>query len=351
MQILKFDSRNGEMKIIPETMEDLWHLSRVLEQSDIIASKSSRAYKKPADWELEGEIEERKHVYIEIIAEKIEFHKYSNRLRATGKIIAGNPEEFVQLSKYHTIDIELGEPVTVKKGWKSYQIDMLKHAQKSSKKPKIGIAVMDDESALFSTIKDYGVEFELELSSHTSKKDEKFEEKKNQFLGDIFKKLKEMKVDKIIIGGPGFTKDNLKKFISDRDKEFLKKLVFESCSTAERSGVYELLKRGVLSKIAIEERVEMEFSLMEKLLVDLSKGTGLALYGIEQVKKAVEYKAVKELFIVDESLRKNKDVEKILEEAEKIKADITIFSSENEAGKQLAGFGGIACTLRFKIYT
>ncbi len=36
---------------------------------------------------------------------------------------------------------------------------------------------------------------------------------------------------------------------------------------------------------------------------------------------------------------------------EKLKADITIFSSENEAGKQLEGFGGIACTLRFKIYT
>jgi len=350
MKILKFDRKNGEMKIVLETMEDLWHLSRVLEQNDIIASKSSRIYKKPADWDAEGESEEKKHVYVELIAEKIEFHKYSNRLRATGKIIAGTPEEFVQLSKYHTIDIELDEPVTIKKNWKSYQLDMLKHAQKSSKKPKIGIVVMDDEKALFSTIKDYGIEFEFELPSHTSKKDEKFEEKKNQFFGDVFKKLREMKVDKIILGGPGFTKDNLKKFIADRDKEFLKRLVFESCSTAEKSGVYELLKRGALSKIAIEERIEMEFSLIEKFLAELSKGTGLALYGLEQVKRAIEYKAVKELFVVDESLRKNKDIEKILEDAEKIKSDVTIFSSENEAGKQLAGFGGIACTLRFKIY-
>lgn len=46
MKILKFDNRNGEMKVVPETMEDLWHLSRILEQNDIIASKSSRVYKK-----------------------------------------------------------------------------------------------------------------------------------------------------------------------------------------------------------------------------------------------------------------------------------------------------------------
>jgi len=343
MKILSFDRKEGVMKLIPEVLEDLWHLERVLEPGDILSSSSTRVFKPP-----EGE-EERKKVHIELQAEKIEFSKSASKLRVTGKTIGGAPEEYVQLGKYHTIDIELEKPVEIKKNWKSYQLQRIEKAKQSSKKPLIGIAVLDEGKALFAIVREYGVEFGPEMRSHASKGEEKFEEKRNQFFGDVAKHLKEMKVNRIVVAGPGFAKENLKKFISERDAELLEKLSFESCSTAEESGVYELLKKGVLSKLAEEQKLQEEFSLLETFMAELSKETGLAVYGAEEVRNAVNCKSVSKLLVVDELLRKDKEVEKLLEEAERMKAEIFIFSSESEAGKQLAGLSGIAALLRFRI--
>lgn len=343
MKILTFEKKEGVMKLIPEVLEDLWHLERVLEPGDVVSSSSTRAFKPE-----EGE-EERKKVRVELQAEKIEFSKTANKLRVTGKITGGGPEEYIQLGRYHTIDIELEKPVEIKKQWKTYQLQRIEKARESSKKPLIGITLIDEGKALFATVREYGVEFGPEIKINLSKGDEKFDERRNQFFGDVTKQLKDMEANRILVAGPGFSKDNLKKFISERDKELLKKLTFESCSTAEESGVYELLKRGVLSKLAQEQRLQEEFSLLESFMTELSRETGLAVYGIEEVKNAVECKAVSKLLVADELLRKNTEVERIVEEAEKIKADIFIFSSESEAGKQLTGLSGIAAILRFRM--
>lgn len=344
MKVLGFDRKEGRMKLVPEVLEDLWHLERVLEPGDVVSSSSTRVFKASEAGE-----EERKKVHVELQAEKIDFSKSASKLRVTGKIIGGGPEEYIQIGRYHTIDVELQKPFEIRKQWKNHQIQRIEKAKQSSKKPLIGIVVMDEGKALFATVREYGVEFGPELSSRISKGDEKFEEKRSQFFGDVMKQVRDMKVGRIIVAGPGFAKDNLKKFISDRDEELLKKLSFESCSTAEESGVYELLKKGVLSKIANEQRVQEEFSLLESFMKELSRESGLAVYGAEEVRKALECRAVAKLLVVDELLRKDKKIEELLDDAEKTKAEISIFSSENEAGKQLTGLSGIAAILRFAI--
>lgn len=345
MKVLGFDRKEGRMKLVPEVLEDLWHLERILEPGDTVSSSSTRVFKASEAGE-----EERKKVRIELQAEKIEFSKAASKLRVTGKITGGSPEEYIQIGRHHTIDVELQKPVEIKKQWKEYQLQRIEKAKRSSKKPLIGIVVMDEGKALFATVREYGVEFGPELRNHASKGDEKFEERRSQFFGDILKYLKDMKVNGVVVAGPGFARENLKKFISERDEELSKKLYFESCSTAEESGVYELLKKGVLSKIASEQKIEEEFSLLQSFLAELSKGSGLAVYGAEEVKKAIEYKALGKLLVVDELLRSDKSIEKLLDDAEKIKAEILLFSSESEAGKQLAGLSGIAGILKFEIH-
>jgi protein pelota len=346
MKVLGFDRKEGRMKLIPEVLEDLWHLERVLEPGDVVSSSSTRVFKASGE---EGEEGERKKVRIELQAEKIDFSKSASKLRVTGKITGGGPEEYIQLGRHHTIDVELQKPVEITKQWKEYQLQRIGKARESSKKPLIGILVMDEGKALFSLIREYGVEFGPELRNHASKGDEKFEERRSQFFGDITKQLKSMKVNRIVVAGPGFAKDNLKKFVSERDEELSNKLYFESCSTAEESGVYELLKKGVLSKIASEQRVQEEFLLLQSFLTELSKESGLAVYGAEEVRKAIDYKALGKLLVVDELLRKDKAIEKLLDDAEKMKAEILLFSSESEAGKQLSGLSGIAGILKFSI--
>lgn len=344
MRILKIDRKSGEVKLIPECLEDLWHIERVLEEGDIVSARSKRKYK-PS----EGAEGEKKPVKIDLGAEKIEFSKFANRIRVTGKIKGGTPEEYIQIGSYHTIDIETGKPVTIAKRWRGYQIDRLKKAVKETKRPRVGIVVMDERKALFALLKGYGVEYGVEISSAASKGGEKHEEKTRQYYGDILKKIEMLKVGRIVIAGPGFAKDGMKKFIKGKNPGLLKKITFGTCSYAERSGVNELLKSGVMSKIAAAERIEGEMVLMERFKAEIGKESGLAAYGYEEVRKAVGYGALSDLFIVDELLRKEKRIEGLLEEAEKKRVKITIFSKDSDSGNELSGFGGIAGLLRFKI--
>ncbi len=344
MRIIGLDKSTGELKLVPENTEDLWHIERVLSEGDIVKARSFRRFKLQ-----EGDSGEKKAVNLEIEARKIEFHPHANVLRVTGVIKAGTPEEFVQIGSHHTIDIETDRPFSIKKEWKGYQLDRLRKAQAETKRPKLGIAVLDERKAVFALLRGYGLDFTSEMSGSASKKDDKHEEKERQFFGEVTAILENMQVEKIIVAGPGFAKDNLKKFISQKNPALLKKISFEQASSAEKSGVHELLKNGVVEKIVGEQRVEKEFRLMEKLLAEIGRNSGLATYGKKEVAQAIEYKAVQELFVLDELLRKDKETESLLEKAERLNCPITIFSAENDPGKQLQGLGGIAGILRFKI--
>jgi protein pelota len=345
MRILKQSKEEGLVKLEPENLEDLWHIERVLEEGDRIRSRSFRRFKT-----TEGEAGEKKPINVEIDAEKIEFAKFANRLRVTGQIISGTPEEFVQIGSYHTVDIEPGFAFTlVKKRWKNYQIERLRQAVVETKRPRVALVVLDDEKAIFATLRGYGVEFEFELEAKASKRDEKYEEKIKEYFGEIYKKVASYEVGTIIIAGPGFTKDNLREFIAKKDKELLKKIVFESCSYAERSGVYELLKKGVVGIATEAQHFEQEVKAIEELMMHIGKDDGMCAYGIGEVKDVVMASAVIRIFVLDEVLRSNKEVESVIELAEKKKVELLIFSHEGEPGRKLNGLGGLAAILKFRI--
>ncbi|HSB46836.1 MAG TPA: mRNA surveillance protein pelota [Candidatus Bilamarchaeum sp.] len=341
MKIVHFDRKTGEMKIAVDTLDDLWHLDKVIAPGDLVEAHSMRTYKV-------GTREEKKSVTIRVKAERVEFAKTSNRLRILGPIVWGEPEEYIQLGKHHSIDAEPGEKIKVIKDWKNHEINRLKEAEKESKKPKIRIIVLDEEKALFAILRAFGVDYGAEFYSSGSKRDENYEKTKTEYFGRIAAEI-ERHPEKFIVAGPGFTKDNLKDFMAARKPELLKRIVFETVSYAERSGVNELFNRGVIEKIMGEERFEKEMKLMEELLVDIHKDTGKAVYGIKEVRKASEAFAVSKLLVLDEYLRADKEAEAVVELADRNKAEIVIFSSEGDAGAKLKGFGKIAALLKFRL--
>lgn len=345
MKIGKQDVKEGEIRLTPENTEDLWHIERVLSQGDRVISKSFRRFKA-----TEGDAGEKKAVTIKLLVEKVEFSQHANRLRATGKIIEGTPAEFVQAGSYHTIDIEENFPVSIiKDKWMAHHLSRIKQAIAETKRPKIGMLVLDESKAIYATLRGFGVAYELELENAASKRDDKFEEKKLAFFGEILKKLQSSQVGKIIVAGPGFGKENLMNFITQKDPKLMGKIVLEHCSYAERTGINELLKRGVVSKVASEERAENELVLMDRFNSELRKGSGLVAYGKNEVKAAVESSAVETLMVIDELLRTSKETEAIIEGAEKRKVKLVVFSHGSDGGRELSGYGGLAALLRFKM--
>lgn len=345
MKLGKQDVKEGCIRLTPENTEDLWHIERLLQEGDRVISRTWRRFKA-----TEGDAGEKKPVTIKLLAEKAEFSRHANRLRVTGKIISGTPEEFVQQGAYHTIDIEQDFPFSIiKEKWLSHHLQRIKQAIAETKRPRMGLLVLDETRAIYATLRGYGVEYELELENSASKRDDRFDEKTQSFFGEVLKKLQSSQVGRLIVAGPGFGRENLMKFIRQKDPSLAKKIVLEHCSYAERSGINELLRRGVVSRVASEERAENELLLMDKFSAELRKESGLVAYGLQEVKRAVESSAVETLLVEDELLRTSKEIEGIIEEAEKRKAALVVFSHESDGGRELSGYSGLAALLRFRL--
>lgn len=341
MKVIRFDERNNEMKIEPENFEDLWHLMKIINPGDIVIGKTVRRFRSEGQ---KGESGEKKEVTIELKVERTELHKHTNILRVIGVIISGTPEEYIQKGSYHTIDFEIGYQYKIRKEkWTTYDLDRIKDAQKSSKRPILKIIVMDDKIANIATLRSYGVEFDFELESRTSKRDDAYEEKINKYFAELVKVIQNSK--KTLIAGPGFTAEAFRNYIKNRHPELLKNITIEHTSTAEKSGVYELIKSGTVKQILKEDRISQEFEKIEKIMTELGRNSGLVVKGPDEVKEANEYGALGELYILDEYARHHPE---ILDEAKAKGVEITVFTSGEEPWKKLQSFGGIAGILRYK---
>lgn len=341
MRILNQDTKTNSILIQTDTLDDLWHLEQLILEGDKVESHTFRTYKV-------GDREEKKPVTILLEALKIEYSKSANRLRVLGKIVSGFPEEFVQLGKHHTIEIGINDKIQIIKEWKKHEIDRIKKAIDETKKAKIRIIVLDEEKALICSLRAFGIEYGAEIQSSLSKRDENYNSRAQEYFGKIISEI-ERHDEKYIIAGPGFTKDNLKVAITKKNPNLLKQIIFESVSYAERSGVNELFKNGVIEKIAGEERLQQEIKIMDSLLLNIYKETGLSCYGINETKKAAELFAIDKLIVLDEYLRTDQICKEVVSIADKNKADIIVFSSQSDSGEKLRGFGKIAAILKFKI--
>jgi len=324
-------------KILIESDEELWHLTKLIAGGDVVSGASYRKFKVQ-----EGEKGEKKRIFVHVRTEKVEFA--TGKVRVTGTIVEGTPEEFVQRGSYHTLDIEKGFDFGLKKKeWGRMEEELLKRMREEGKQPIVKIIAMDEKKATFATLYPFGLKQDFEMHNRAGKGDERCSAEDRKFIEGIFEKIKEMKEETIVVAGPGFEKEKLKKMLEE--ERIQKKVVFESCSTAEIPGIYELLNSGKISQIIGETRIEKEIGLMEEFLKRIAR-EGRAVYGKDDVFEAINSGKVEILLILDELLRA-KEYDTAAGTCEKMKGKVVIFSSESDTGGKLKSFGGIAALLRF----
>lgn len=338
------NKKEGIIKFHPESYEDLWVLSRIITNESKVSSRSNRKYKPPG-----SNKEERISVYISLESEKVELHKHSNSLRVTGKILEIKPEFIAPLNSYHTIDINVGDEIKVQKEWKEYEYDMLHDAIENSKRPIVNIILIDDEMATFASLKQYGIDFGVEVFN-SGKKVEK-ERDMNSFYSEIISVIEtQISLDSIILlGGPGFTKENVLKYIQREKPHIGKKIKLVSASNAERSGVYELVKSDEIKNVLENEKVYSIMSDMEKFLKCASTTGKLCAYGEKNLELAIENSAVETLIVVDSLLRNNEEIEKIIKKVKNQGGKVKFVPEETSLATQVKSFGGVIALLRFSV--
>jgi protein pelota len=351
MKIINKDIKKGFVKIQITSLEDLWYLSHIIDINDKLKSQTYRKIKVGND---ESSKSVKKKFILKINVEKIEFHKYSDALRVSGKIIEG-PDD-ISFGSYHTINLELNTIFSIEKEkFLDYQLKRLKEAE-SEKKLGILICVFDREDCIFALMKNYGFDVLSEIKSEMQKKyvDEKIND--NKYYKDIVLNLKEYTnkylINKIIIASPSFWKEYLLKEIKDDN---LKKIILTaSCNNTGIQGINEVLRRPEIITALSDDRIVNETKAVEELLTQIKKDGNYA-YGLLETKNAVNLGAVSLLLVSDNLIKEKRDnntfdeLEKILKTAELTKTKIIIISSEHDAGKKLNGLSGIGAVLRYKI--
>lgn len=349
---MKFIKKKNVANIQIENLDDLWYLSQIIDQGDIVEGKTFRKIKIGISTERSSNIV-KKPIYLKITVEKIEFSKTTNILRVSGPVLEGTEE--VPKGSYHTFSLDQGTRFTLsKQEWLGYQIDKLNESA-NTKPPKILICVLDREESYFAKLNRYGFEILLELKGSVSKKNDSHSFSGN-FYDQVIKHLEEYdkryNLERIILASPIFFKDDLMKRLSVDSLK--KKIILATCSSVSRNAINEVLKRDETKQALKQERISKEIKLVDKLLNEISK-EGLAEYSLNAISKIVDTGAIDTLLVTDNLIFKLRDenkfdkLEKIMKTADKLKAKLHIISSEHEGGKKLDGLGGIGAILRYKI--
>ncbi|MBD3203306.1 mRNA surveillance protein pelota [Candidatus Woesearchaeota archaeon] len=352
MKILYKDYKKNKVKLKVESLDDLWTLTYIIEEGDVIRSRTARKIKLGEGKERQSKVVKR-YVFLGIKVEKTEFHEYSNMLRVNGKIIQGTDE--IPTGNYHTINIEIDSVFELEKEiFLRYQIKKIKEAAQS-KDAKIMICIHDREEALFALLKKYGYEILTRLKGDVTKKAE-VNMRTSNFYSHIKKVIteydKRYNFDSIVIASPSFWKEYLLNQI--KDDSLKKKIVTASCSTVNENGINEVIKRPEVKQVLKKQRFSNEINKIENLIKEISIN-GKSVYGIDHVRSAVYAGAVSELLVTDKFIREKrlnnefKETEDLMRKTEKMDGQVHIITSEHEGGKKLDGLGGIAGLLRYKI--
>ena len=358
LKISRIDLKKGFAKVMPESLDDLWHLYNIILKRDEVYARTTRQVKLDDQYARSTKAK-RVPVNLGVQVEKMYWDRVLNRLRVNG-IVIDAPETLSIKGSRHTLDITVNKPVTiVKKRWQKHELDRLKRASKVTAAP-LTIISMDDEEYCVAVLRQYGIDVK---AGERIKLPGKFEAEKRAkgkqlFFGGALKALREAWVplqSPIVVLGPGFIKDDFAEYIRSNARDIAESVVgVKGTNSAGLSGIQEALRSGILSNVLQNMRVADEMKVIEELLARLGRGKNDATYGFIEVEKAVNYGAVERLLVADSSLRETTDenrriMEKLMKNVEDSRGTVMVISTEHEAGTKLLSLGGIAALLRFPL--
>ncbi|MEM2904320.1 MAG: mRNA surveillance protein pelota [Candidatus Bathyarchaeia archaeon] len=358
VRVLARDPKHGRIKVVPESLDDLWHLFHIVRRGDVVHARTTREVKVGGGEDTPSE-KHRFPMNLSLRVEALELDRYVRRLRIRGVVLEA-PEKFQGVEgNYHTFNIKTGEPIVIiKEEWPNYDLERLQEAVKSFR-PRLLIVAMDDEDFCVAGLREFGVETMAEWHVEPAGKAQPAQREASRaaYFEKALASLEEaLNGDPgvILIVGPGFVKQEFKDYLSARRPRLADAIRLGSVSVGGSAGVNEALRAGLITRYASEARAVLETKLVEEAFLRLSREDGRIAYGKEVVEQAVEYGAVERLLISDRLLRSVTEEEwlslrKLMEAVEKRGGETAIISSETEAGEKLYSIGGLVAVLRWRV--
>jgi protein pelota len=334
MKLLDRNQKQGMVRLMVETADDLWYLRTIIDKGDLCSGDSEYKYNLGSDGKSQVV---KKKVFVTIKVEAVDFN---STLHINGKITSG-PEE-VPRGSYHSLDITEGSRITItKERWLTYQEEKLEEALVGTTNTLL--LLFDRESAIFALLKPHGYETALTLKGDVPKKGVD-EAKQHTFYRDIVKHLLEFAgrgIQHIIAASPSFWKEYLDKELT---LELRGKVIFTGVSAVDETAINEVLLRPELQQALKQQRATRELLLLGKILEALGKDR--LIYGKGDLLTALDAGNIAELTVTQSMMEKTKadgtfdELEALMRKASDIKAAVHLLSTAT-ATQKIDGLGGI----------
>jgi protein pelota len=328
----------GEIRLFPESIDDLWHLQHLIGAGDLVFATTFRSVDAATD-KIRPEKVEKRLVRLGIRVERVEFSEHGVRLRLTGVI-----EHGVDVGSHHTINVETGFEISVIRQWRPLDLERVERAVRSSVYGVIHILTIEEGEAELFRLRQYGPESVITVTAGSGKGAET--ESRTAFFEQLLP-LIETIAGPLIIAGPGFIKDDFVKYAKNRSCAGIDRAIVVETRRIGRGAVMEVVGKGALEKLMDDLQLSREVKMMDEVLLRISQ-EGAVAYGIKEVSEAIGYGAVEKVLIADTLLR-DVQVMHLIEDAEVMRATIVVLSSEFEPGERLVALGGIAALLRYPL--
>lgn len=346
MRLIHQDPSTGTLKLRIETPSDLWRIARLVRPGDRVgASTTRRDPEAPED--VAGAERTRRRVTLTVRAEQVEFHGFSKHVRVTGPIVEGP----FDIGRHHTLDLTEGEVVTLgKSGLTAGERSILEEGLAGKGDPTILVAAVDWGDSSFVRLRGRAVEPVADVRRTIAGK--RFpggqgEKDRAAYVAELLDVIarEAPSATALVIAGPGFLKEQLARRVAENLPDVAKKLRVFPTAESGRVGIDELLRSGRATEALRGNIAAEELEVVERLVRSLAGGTRAAVGRVE-VAEAVDAGAV-ETLLVSETLLTDAALAGALDRARSAQARVFVVRDEGEAGKRLAGLGGVAAILRY----
>ncbi len=337
-EVLELKKQFGEIRLFPETLDDLWHLSHLVGPGDLVFATTFRSVEAATD-KIRPEKVEKRPVRLGIRVEKVEFHQHTIRLRIAGVIESG-----VDVSSHHTFNVEPGYEISVIKRWRSFDCERLRRAVDASAYGVVHVASVEEGETQIYRLRQFGPEWVTTITIGSSKG---ADTSARSVLFEKTLEALELVTGPLVVAGPGFVKEEFADHVRKHAPDLAERMLVAETRRIGRGAVQEVIGQGILDRLLGDLHLAREVRLMDEVLLRIAT-EGAVTYGINDLRRAINYGAVETVLVTDTLLRDEKAVG-LAEQAEYVGASVVILSTEFEPGERLEALGGAAALLRYKI--
>ncbi|MHA1450088.1 MAG: hypothetical protein ACTSP4_11770, partial [Candidatus Hodarchaeales archaeon] len=249
----------------------------------------------------------------------------------------------------------------VKEKWNRYHLKMLEDAGKAAAKPKFGILVVDTGLSVLAMIDNYSLHY-LSTDKHgiprKSGAGKKRKQEKNKFFNQIKTSMENYlpeEVRVVVIAGPGFVREQFHAYIQEEWKNRGVKFILETTASSGKNGVSEVLRRGIIEKLASDLQLLQEVKILEKFEEQLALDSSKVTYGLGAVQNACSMGAAEEIMLLDTFFRSSSEktsyqqAENMIRDLERTGGKYLIINEHGINAKRLKAFGGVIAVLRWPV--